>query len=274
MTRLPDPHTIPAAKRRDAAAWTPAELAFADAVLKAWNDTFAKLSGGYRVSVNVRHNRFLAVQLCRTAAFTADEVARAIRAYATDPKNKALNGGDGSWKRFAIWFHRGEAEENIDHQLRRIGYQRTAPLTPEQRASHLAEKEAQAGRKHARLVALELRQKSYWPGYCRRARAESKSIRIILEADLHQVTARLSIALNRRDAAYERGVAASLAARLKQLKAWESLAPERRDAWLAIGKAHAFALLDDSPNAQIDRSEAEGLAIEVFLRQQKKEPPK
>lgn len=279
MSRLPTPplpgmKTIAPTNRRNAACWTPEELAFIDTVMKAWNETFANLTGGYRVSANVYSNRGLAKQLFRTGAFTADEVARAIRAYATDPKNKSLNGGDGSWKRFADWLSRGSAEENIDHQLRRIGYQRVAPLTPEQRAAQLAEKDAKAGRKRARLVALELRQKSPWPGYCRRARAASKTVRAIVEAELQNVTSRGSIATSRRAADYERHAAAAIAGLLQRFAAWEALPSDRREDWLAIGKAHCLALQDESSDILFDSAEAEGLAIEVFLRQLKKEPPK
>ncbi|MCC6947590.1 MAG: hypothetical protein IT539_07455 [Bradyrhizobiaceae bacterium] len=109
------------ARRKSAACWSPDELQFAELVMSAWNKAFDSVAGGYRV-YDTRRNRFVAIQFhrrnCQRPAdqrFTDDDVTAAITAYAACPTNVRL----ASWKRFADWLR--DADENIDHQLRRIG---------------------------------------------------------------------------------------------------------------------------------------------------------
>lgn len=108
-------------RRKSAACWSPDELQFAELVMSAWNKAFDSVAGGYRV-YDTRRNRFVAIQFhrrnCERPAdqrFTDADVTAAIAAYAACPTNVKL----ASWKRFADWLR--DADENIDHQLRRIG---------------------------------------------------------------------------------------------------------------------------------------------------------
>ncbi|OQY96257.1 MAG: hypothetical protein B6D36_19735 [Planctomycetes bacterium UTPLA1] len=110
-----------APRKKSASCWSADENQFAVLTMTTWNNVFKQLAGGYSV-YDKRHNRFVAIQFhrrncARPAAerFTDDDVTAAITAYATCPVNVKLS----SWKRYVDWMR--EAEENIDHQLRRIG---------------------------------------------------------------------------------------------------------------------------------------------------------
>lgn len=110
-------------RKKSAACWTPDELQFAALAMAAWKKAFAGVAGGYDV-YDTRHNRFVAIQFHRRNCarpqgqrFTDDDVTAAIAAYAACPVNVKLQ----SWKRFADWMREAEVDENIDHQLRRIG---------------------------------------------------------------------------------------------------------------------------------------------------------
>lgn len=112
----------PRPRKLRADSWTPDEVRFADAAITAWNKAFAGKPYGHRAST-VRHNRYAVISFyrrnCEAAPgepqYSLEEVSAAIAAYATDPALVKSN----VFCYFANWF--ANAEERIDHQLRRVG---------------------------------------------------------------------------------------------------------------------------------------------------------
>lgn len=275
MSSLPNPlpgmKTIAPGKRKNAAAWTADEIAFADAVLKVWNEVFADKAGGWRVS-NLYANRHLAVFLCQAGTFTLDEVLHAIRAYADDPANKRLNNGAGSWRRFADWFDRLAIEERIDHQLRRISYKRKPPPTTPEAA---AAKRAEIRRKAAEQELTG----SNWMSLYKRGKAEGRSGREQLQLDLQDANARVSIALSLRDRSMYRSRGANCARLVLKLSEFDALPAESRQTWMNTG-ATLFRDFHGRDAVKEDAPEVAAMAITLWdrtnqkLSRSPKEPPK
>lgn len=122
-------------KRKSALSWSADENQFADWLISAWNITMSLVSSR---AYDKRRNRFKAIQFYRRAVadqsryregavFSRDMIRAGLAAYADSPVNAKVG-----WKSFPDFLP--DAEELLDKQLKRIGYQAPPPPNPKRDA--------------------------------------------------------------------------------------------------------------------------------------------